>query len=125
MLRGNLYELLSFKETVAEVRFSPESVIFAAHFPGKAIVPGACLVEMARELAEQFADRRLSVNKLVNAKFVGIIEPESVKQCRFCFTFPSDCDGRLNFSSPGRVSVLVKDESRLFAKMILEFTDEK
>ena len=50
MLRGILYELIQADADGATVRLLPESPVYQGHFPGYAITPGVCLVQMALEL---------------------------------------------------------------------------
>ena len=50
-LEGEIYRVVSRTERQACVDFLPESRIYAAHFPGHPITPGAVLVRMAAELS--------------------------------------------------------------------------
>ncbi len=79
MLREDFYEVLrwSVRETglEAEVSFRSEHPVFAAHFPHRPIVPGACLLEMVKELAEQEMGCVLRITEVPNMKFVHSLTP--------------------------------------------------
>ena len=57
------------------IRQNKSNDIFQAHFPGNPITPGACLIEIAKELCEHFLDRSLSVKTIKNVKFISLITP--------------------------------------------------
>lgn len=58
------------------IRFNPSHPIFAGHFPGHPIVPGACLVQIAEELSGLFLDRKISFTAIKNLKFRQPIYPD-------------------------------------------------
>lgn len=92
MLRDNLYTLLSFESTpqgcTAQVRLLPESPIYAVHFKGMPVTPGACLVEMASELASRQAGRPLDVAEAPDIRFLHPILPGETSE----LTVQLDCD---------------------------------
>lgn len=79
MLCDNLYSLLSLETTqqgcLAQIRLLPESPIYAAHFKGMPVTPGACLVEMATELASRGTGRPLDVAESPDIRFLHPILP--------------------------------------------------
>ncbi len=79
MFLNDLYHIIS-TETREEVclitvRLNPEHRIYGAHFPGNPITPGACLLEMARELASVVLEKKLLLEKADNVKFLKGIHP--------------------------------------------------
>ena len=55
-LKNNLYKIIR-KEGVGPVanyaiELIPSCVIYAAHFPGRPVTPGVCIVQMGKELVE-------------------------------------------------------------------------
>lgn len=80
MLRNDLYHILS-KETCEggwqyRVALHPESAIYAAHFKGMPVTPGACLVQMACELASDATAVPLDVAEASEIRFLKPILPE-------------------------------------------------
>lgn len=79
MFLNDLYHIISMdsreEERVITVRLNPEHRIYGAHFPGNPITPGACLMEMARELSSVVLDKELLLEKADNVKFLKGIHP--------------------------------------------------
>lgn len=78
-LRDDLYKIIEKREENGTLyytlRLNTESVIYKAHFPGMPVTPGVCLVQIGRELLEDFTGHRLEVSVLKNVKFVSVVEP--------------------------------------------------
>ena len=79
MFLNDLYHIISMdsreEERVITVRLNPEHRIYGAHFPGNPITPGACLMEMARELASVVLEKELLLENADNVKFLKGIHP--------------------------------------------------
>ena len=58
------------------VSFDSSDPIFAGHFPGQPIVPGACLVQIAENLTSQQLGRTVHFNAIKNLKFRQPITPD-------------------------------------------------
>ncbi len=95
------------------VRFNPEHVIYKAHFPGKPVTPGVCLVRMAVELLEELTTRRLRLVEVKNVKFVTVLSPKDALEVNFCVSRLSQ-DGELL-----QAMVMVKEGDVVFSKMSL------
>lgn len=67
------------------LQLHPEHVIYQAHFPGQPITPGVCIVQMGKELLEDYLAQMpgkpwgdsvsLQVVKVKNVKFLSVISP--------------------------------------------------
>ena len=51
MLRNSFYDILQSNQDGFVIRFNALHPIFSGHFPERPIVPGACIVQIAEELA--------------------------------------------------------------------------
>lgn len=60
----------------AKVKIHKEHEVFKGHFPDSPVMPGVCMVQMIKELAEQYLNQKLFLNKASNVKFMAIINPE-------------------------------------------------
>ncbi len=59
------------------LRMNAECVIYKAHFPGKPITPGVCLVQAGVELLSDASSTNLTLCCANNVKFLGILHPDS------------------------------------------------
>ena len=49
--------------------------IFEGHFPGQPVVPGACMLQMVKEVTEIILNKNVQLTKADNLKFLRIINP--------------------------------------------------
>jgi len=96
MLCHQLYTIQSLAAEgcggTAEVRLLPDSAIYAAHFRGMPVTPGACLVQMACELASRIAGRSLDVTEASDIRFLHAILPGEIQELQFRFECNPDTD---------------------------------
>ncbi len=75
------------KDTVTySIRQNKNNEIFKAHFPGSPITPGACLIEIAKELCEKHIGKPLSVSFVKSVKFISVITPTKNEFLDFAIT---------------------------------------
>jgi len=92
MLCDNLYTFVSLEtagnHSIVDVCLRPESEIYAVHFKGMPVTPGACLVQMACELASRCAGRPFEVAEAADIRFLHPILPGEMTALQFQF----ECD---------------------------------
>ncbi len=49
--------------------------IFGGHFPNLPIVPGICMMQIAREITEKHTNRHLMIRNADSVKFLAVIDP--------------------------------------------------
>ena len=85
LLKNNLYTIIRKADegmsASYEVRLNPSCFIYQAHFPGEPITPGVCIVQIGKELLEDFLIRnnfaeRVEIIGVKNVKFLSVISPE-------------------------------------------------
>jgi 3-hydroxyacyl-[acyl-carrier-protein] dehydratase len=59
----------------ALLRINQEHAILKGHFPGQPVVPGVCMMQMIKELAEHHTKKDLLLIEAENMKFLAIIDP--------------------------------------------------
>ncbi|MBC7827742.1 MAG: 3-hydroxyacyl-ACP dehydratase [Chitinophagaceae bacterium] len=83
MLQGNFYTILNNQAETGSVNLllelNPDHHIFEGHFPQLPVVPGVCMMQMVKELVEDFTGQRLRLAKADHLKFLTIINPRENK----------------------------------------------
>lgn len=83
MLQGNFYTVLDNQTKTDSanllLELNPDHHIFEGHFPQVPVVPGVCMMQMVKELVEDFTGQRLRLAKADHLKFLTIINPRENK----------------------------------------------
>lgn len=84
MLQGNFYTVVNNSQSTASsvnalLELNPEHHIFEGHFPQVPVVPGVCMMQMVKELVEDFVGKKLRLSKADHLKFLTIINPRQNK----------------------------------------------
>jgi 3-hydroxyacyl-[acyl-carrier-protein] dehydratase len=74
--------------------------IFNGHFPGHPIVPGACMLQIVKEVLETALIASLRLKKADHLKFMAMIDPENTQAV--------DLDIAYRFEQGGDVNVAAK-----------------
>lgn len=69
-----------------EIALNPDCFIYQAHFPGEPITPGACLLQIARELLEEHLQTSLVIVYIKDVKFMSVIKPEETPTILYRFS---------------------------------------
>ena len=79
MLKDTFFTIKSFEDTengrTTRIALNASHPIFQAHFAGSPIMPGACIVQMIKELASDYFDRSFFVSVVKNMKFLHAVNP--------------------------------------------------
>jgi 3-hydroxyacyl-[acyl-carrier-protein] dehydratase len=73
--------------------------IFEGHFPGQPVVPGACMLQMVKEVTEIILDKKVQLTKADNLKFLQVINPSEHRSLQMDLTFNISEDGIANVSA--------------------------
>lgn len=80
MLNNDLYQVGSLAyddgEITASLSLNGDHPIYQGHFPGQPVTPGACLLDMLKEVLEQYVQHPLRLKSARQIKFVQPIVPE-------------------------------------------------
>lgn len=76
----DFYTLQSYEKAdngsfTANILLNKDHDIFKGHFPGNPVTPGVCMMQIIKELAEEFIGRKLFLKTASNVKFMAIINP--------------------------------------------------
>lgn len=59
----------------ATLELNKKNEIFTGHFPGEPLLPGACMLQMVKEVLESTLNMPIRLKKADQIKFLGIIDP--------------------------------------------------
>lgn len=76
----DFYTLQSYEKAengsfVANIKLNKDHDIFKGHFPGNPVTPGVCMMQIVKELTEEFTNSKLFLKTASNVKFMAIINP--------------------------------------------------
>ncbi len=60
----------------AEIVLNSAHPIFKGHFPNLPVVPGVCMVQFVKEIAEKQFQQKLFLSSASNIKFLSVLNPE-------------------------------------------------
>jgi 3-hydroxyacyl-[acyl-carrier-protein] dehydratase len=83
MKKDNYFELseLSVEDYFirATIVLNENHAIFEGHFPGKPVLPGACMMQIVKEILSSALNLNLQITKADSLKFIRIINPNENK----------------------------------------------
>lgn len=68
-----------------DIALQPDHFIYQAHFPGQPITPGACIIQMAKEMLEEHLSLSLHIHHIKDVKFVSVISPLDTPRISFLY----------------------------------------
>ena len=87
----------------AVVRLDPEHRIFDGHFPGRPVVPGACLLQLVEELMARVTEKDGRLNRADHIKFVSMIDPHLNPMITMTLTWQESGAGGLRVDAEASV----------------------
>jgi 3-hydroxyacyl-[acyl-carrier-protein] dehydratase len=94
MLRDNLYNIQHISEDnntiTARVELNGNHAIFEGHFPGQPVLPGACMLQMTKELLEYFLEKKWQLKKADDIRFSAMVDPQESPSLEFQIQYKTD-----------------------------------
>ncbi|GAC1313011.1 MAG: 3-hydroxyacyl-ACP dehydratase [Mucilaginibacter sp.] len=89
-----------------------DSEIFKGHFPGQPVVPGACMLQIVKDVLETALNSPLVLKKAGHLKFISMIDPCVAREVQLKIAYKLDekeivatasltCDGVVCFKFQG------------------------
>jgi len=79
MLKGSLYSVVSVTQgevnITAELLLNKDNDIFKGHFPGQPVLPGACMLQILKEVLEDALNKKFRLKKADQIKFLLSVDP--------------------------------------------------
>lgn len=83
-IHNDIFQLVSFTpaedKIEAVLNVNGKSPIFKGHFPSQPVVPGACMVQLVKDVMEDVTGSSLRLKKADQIKFMNVIVPGDGKQ---------------------------------------------
>jgi 3-hydroxyacyl-[acyl-carrier-protein] dehydratase len=95
-------------ESVYRLSLHAEHPIYQAHFQGNPITPGACIIQMLKELAEVRYATSFFIRSVKNVKFLIAINPTEHEDIDIHITAKADENGTLSLAA------VIKDDKTVF-----------
>jgi 3-hydroxyacyl-[acyl-carrier-protein] dehydratase len=117
MLRDTFFTIRSSDDTengrAYRIALNALHPIFKAHFAGNPIMPGACIVQLIKELASDFFGRTLFVCTVKNMKFLHAINPLESPEISVQLSFTQQDNERI------AVTAVLNNGDKVFVKSAL------
>lgn len=98
---------------IYRVALNASHPIFQAHFAGSPVMPGACIVQMIKELVSDYSSAPFFISAVKNMKFLKVITPLENPEISVQITcMPEDNENLL-------VSSVIHDGDSVFSKATL------
>jgi len=96
MLTDPIFKILSINSTEglisAALEIDPNHEIFNGHFPEQPVVPGACMVQLVKDILEIRLDTTLQLKIANNLKFLELIIPQITTNLQLQLAYTIDVD---------------------------------
>ena len=131
VLKDSLYQIIAKEELedtlstyecdfpiVYSLSLNYNHFVYQAHFPGEPITPGACIIQIAKELFEDHMKGSYTIRIVKNVKFLSVISSTQTPRLDYVFEkmMASEESGEY------KVQVQVRDATSTFAKLSLVFS---
>lgn len=83
----------------AMLELNKNNEIFIGHFPGEPVLPGACMLQMVKEVLESTLNMPLRLKKADQIKFLGLIDPGINNILQLTITYRSEDDNNVNVTA--------------------------
>ncbi|MCJ8154451.1 3-hydroxyacyl-ACP dehydratase [Chryseobacterium sp. SSA4.19] len=86
------YEQIENGSFTAQILLNKDHDIFKGHFPGNPVTPGVCMMQIVKELTEEFTGKKLFLISASNVKFMAIINPYETPELKLQLDINEDED---------------------------------
>lgn len=79
----------------ATLGINADSEILKGHFPGHPIVPGACMLQITKEVLEKVLETPLRLKKADQLKFMAMIDPTNTSEVQLDISYKQTEDNTI------------------------------
>ncbi len=118
-LKDELYTVTAHNADAQQytISMNPDSIIYAAHFPGHPVTPGVCIVQIVQELAADALGIPLDISEMVSVKFINVLTPQNGSTI--------DCTLDITKEVPIKVKATLRTADTTIAKLSLLCTPKQ
>jgi len=84
---------------LSALSINPASNILNGHFPGHPVVPGACMLQIVKEVLESALACSFLLKKADHLKFMSLIEPENNREAQLEIVYREAAEGDVNVNA--------------------------
>ena len=88
---GNIFSVQNLTNSDGKVNagvvVNENSAILKGHFPGQPVVPGACMLQLIKDVLEIAVEHKLQLKKADNIKFMSMIVPGGEKELQLVVSY--------------------------------------
>ena len=121
ILKNSLYTIADKKMEGSgifyQILLDKNHFIYKAHFPNEPITPGVCIIQIAKELLEDYLHEEYEISHVKNIKFLSVLSPLSTPSVAYVF----DKITFLPETNECKTQVQVQQDNVLFAKLSIIF----
>ena len=121
ILKNSLYTIsdkrTDGKSILYQILLDKNHFIYKAHFPNEPITPGVCIIQIAKELLEDYLHEEYEISHVKNIKFLSVLSPLSTPSVTYTF----DKITVLPDSNECKTQIQVQQDDVLFAKLSIIF----
>lgn len=121
ILKNSLYTIADKKMEGSgifyQILLDKNHFIYKAHFPNEPITPGVCIIQIAKELLEDYLHEEYEISYIKNIKFLSVLSPLSTPSVAYVF----DKITILPETNECKTQVQVQQDNVLFAKLSIIF----
>ena len=111
MLKDSLYKIILSEHQdgiiTAILELDKEHAIFSGHFPGRPVLPGACMLQMVKEVLETELDIPLRLAKAAQVKFLELTDPRVNNVVELTINYEHSVDKTMNVSAVLAVKAVI------------------
>ena len=82
--KNDIFEIISSEQSdgkiTAQVSINKDSDILTGHFPDEPVVPGACILQLVKDVLEDAFKKPALLRKASHLKFISMIIPEDDRE---------------------------------------------
>ena len=121
ILKNSLYTIADKKMEGSgifyQILLDKNHFIYKAHFPNEPITPGVCIIQVAKELLEDYLHEEYEISYIKNIKFLSVLSPLSTPSVAYVF----DKITILPETNECKTQLQVQQDNVLFAKLSIIF----